>query len=89
MPAPSVLPLKDFLALMRFPSRPPLLFLTRRQSQRFTSGAEKITPKEWERVVKEGMPILKFTPYPEGDVVQTRCFSLDQLCCGFRPGRGD
>jgi hypothetical protein len=23
-----------------------------------------------ERIVKEGMPILKFTPYPEGDVVQ-------------------
>jgi hypothetical protein len=28
------------------------------------------------------MPILKFTPYLKGDVVQTRCFSLDpEMLC--------
>jgi hypothetical protein len=51
MPVPAVLPLKDFLAFKRFPSRPPLLFLTRAQSQRFTSGAEKIMRKVWERMI--------------------------------------
>ncbi len=34
------------------------------------------------------MPILKFTPYPEGDVVQTRCFSLDPTMLCFPTWKG-
>ncbi len=75
MPAPTVLPLKEFLSLKKLPSKPPLLFLTKKQSKQFLSQAEEIPIKEWDRIVVKGTPILQITPFPDGNVITPTCAS--------------